>query len=155
MIEVHGLAKTSVECVIAEIGVDMRPFPTAGHLLSRAGMIPRLDESAGKRRSTRIKKAAPWLKPVLVQCAWAAVRKKGSYFQPPFHRLKARRGARKAIIAVAASSLETIHHMLKDCTCFQHLGADRFAPRNPDKTVAKLALRIRSLGFEVDIRKAA
>ena len=63
----------------AALGTDMRRFPTAGHLLSWAGLVPRLDENAGKRRSTRIRKGAPWLKPVLVQCAWAAARKKSSW----------------------------------------------------------------------------
>jgi len=86
--------------VLAEIGTDMSPFPTAGHLLSWAGFVPRLEESAGKRRSTRIKKGAPWLKPVLVQAAWGAARKKNSYFQAQFLRLKARHGAKKAAIAV-------------------------------------------------------
>jgi transposase len=64
------LSETSAQILIAEIGTDMRQFPTAGHLLSWAGLIPRLDESAGKQRSTRLRKGAPWLKPVLVQCAW-------------------------------------------------------------------------------------
>ena len=67
--EVPGLSEISVQIVIAEIGTDMSQFPSAGHLLSWAGLVPRLDESAGKRRSTRIRKGAPWLKPVLVQCA--------------------------------------------------------------------------------------
>src|SRR5207253_4473955 len=82
--EVPGLGATATETVIAEIGTDMSPFPTAGHLLSWAGFVPRLDESAGKRRSTRIRKGAPWLKPVLVQAAWGAARKKNSYFQAQF-----------------------------------------------------------------------
>jgi transposase len=154
LIEIHGLARTSVQCILAEIGTDMSPFPTDGHILSWAGLVPGLNESAGKRRSTRIKKGAPWLKTVLVQCAWAAVRKKGSYFQAQFHRLKARRGAKKAIVAVAASLLTTIYHMLKDGTCYQDLGADHFARRNPEREARKLAERIRSLGFAVDIRAA-
>ena len=70
--EVPGLAATATETVIAEIGADMSPFPTVGHVLSWAGFVPRLDESAGKRHSTRIRKGAPWLKPVLVQAAWGA-----------------------------------------------------------------------------------
>src|SRR6266498_3130027 len=70
--EVPLLDATATETVIAEIGTNMSPFPTAGHLLSWAGFVPRLDESAGKRRSTRIRKGAPWLKPVLVQAAWGA-----------------------------------------------------------------------------------
>src|SRR5262249_45963391 len=96
--EVPGLGPIAVETVIAEIGIDMSQFPSAGHLLSWAGFVPRLDESAGKRRSTRIKKGAPWLKPVLLQSAWGAARKKNSYLQAQFLRLKARRGAKKAAI---------------------------------------------------------
>jgi transposase len=153
--EVPGLSETSVQILIAEIGIDMSQFPTAGHLLSWTGLVPRLDESAGKRRSTRVKKGAPWLKPVLVQCAWAAARKRNSYFQAQFLRLKARCGPKKAAVAVAASILTTAYHMLADGTCYQDLGADHFARRDPARAVAKLANRIRSLGYEVDIRAAA
>jgi len=153
--EIPGLSQTSAEILIAEIGTDMTQFPTAGHLLSWAGLVPRLDESAGKRRSTRVKKGAPWLKPVLVQCAWAAARKKNSYFQAQFLRLKARCGPKKAVVAVAASLLATAYHMLADGTCYQDLGPDHFARRDPARIVAKLANRIRSLGYTVDITAAA
>lgn len=153
--EVPGLSDTSVQILIAEIGTDMRQFPTAGHLLSWAGLVPRLDESAGKRRSTRVRKGAPWLKPVLVQCAWGAARTKNSYFQAQFRRLKARAGPKKAAVAVAASILTTAYHMLADGTCYQDLGPDHFARRDPARAAAKLANRIRSLGYEVDIRAAA
>lgn len=153
--EIPGLSETSVQILLAEIGTDMTQFQTAGHLLSWAGLVPRLDESAGKRRSTRVKKGAPWLKPVLVQCAWAASRKKNSYFQSQFLRLKSRCGPKKAAVAVAASILETAYHMFADGTCYQDLGADHFARRNPAREADKLAKRIRSLGFEVDIRAAA
>lgn len=153
--EIPGLSETSAQILIAEIGTDMTQFPTAGHLLSWAGLVPRLDESAGKRRSTRVRKGAPWLKPVLVQCAWAAARKKNSYFQAQFLRLKARCGPKKAVVAVAASLLATAYHMLADGTCYQDLGADHFARRDPARIVAKLANRIRSLGYAVDIRAAA
>jgi transposase len=153
--EIPGLSETSVQILLAEIGTDMSPFPTAGHLLSWAGLVPRLDESAAKRRSTRIKKGAPWLKPVLVQCAWGAARKKNSYFQAQFLRLKSRAGPKKAAVAVAASILETAYHMLKNGTFYRDLGADHFARRNPVREAEKLAKRIRSLGFTVDIRAAA
>ncbi len=153
--EVPGSSKTSAQILIAEIGTDMKQFPTAGHLLSWAGLVPRLDESAGKRRSTRVKKGAPWLKPVLVQCAWAAARKKNSYFQAQFLRLKARCGPKKAAVAVAASILTTAYHMLADGTCYQDLGPNHFARRDPAREAAKLAKRMRSLGFEVDFRAAA
>jgi transposase len=91
-------------------------------------MCPRNDESAGKRRSTRTRKGAPWLKTALVTAAWAAVRVKGSYLQAQFLRLKARRGAKKAILAVAASMLNAAWHMLKDRVEYKDLGADHFAP---------------------------
>jgi transposase len=152
--EVPGLSETSVQILLAEIGTDMSRFPTAGHLLSWAGLIPRLDESAGKRRSTRVKKGAPWLKPVLVQCAHAAAKKKSSYFEAQYLRLKARRGPKKAVIAVAASILKTAYHMLADGTCYQDLGADYFARRDPRRVVAKLASRIRSLGYHVELKVA-
>ena len=98
---------------MAEIGVDMSRFPTAGHLISWAGLCPQNDESAGKRRSTRMRKGAPWLKTTLVQCAWAASPHKASYLQAQFQRLRGRRGAKKAICAVAASILTAAYHMLR------------------------------------------
>ncbi|MGZ8322417.1 MAG: IS110 family RNA-guided transposase [Rhodoplanes sp.] len=153
--EIPGLSETSAQILLAEIGADMSQFPTAGHLLSWAGLVPRLDESAGRRRSTRVKKGAPWLKPVLVQCAWGAARNKNSYFQAQFLRLKARRGAKKAAIAVAASILTTAYHILADGACYQDLGPEHFARRDPARTARKLADRIRSLGYQVDIRAAA
>src|SRR5919107_841069 len=88
---IPGVSALSAEVIVAEIGTDMGRFPSAGHLLSWAGLCPRNDESAGKRRSTRLRHGAPWLKTTLVQCAWAAVRKKGSYPQAQFHRLRRRR----------------------------------------------------------------
>ena len=108
---IPGVSRVSAEIILAEIGADMTSFPTAGHLLSWAGLVPRLDESAGKRRSTHVRKGAPWLKPVLVQCAWGAARSKGTYYQAQFFRLKARRGPKKAAIAVAASLLTAAYHM--------------------------------------------
>jgi transposase len=78
---IPGLSDLTAQVVVSEIGTDMSRFPTAGHLVSWAGLCPRNDESAGKRRSTRLRKGAPWLKTTLVQCAWAGTRKKGSYLQ--------------------------------------------------------------------------
>ena len=108
----------------------MSRFPTAGHLISWAGLCPGNDESAGKRRSTRLRKGAPWLKTTLVQCAWSASRKKASYTQAQFHRLRARRGAKKAVCAVAASILTAAYHMLKDGTQYRDLGPDHFNRRS-------------------------
>jgi len=153
--DVPGLSETSIAVLLAEVGADVSQFPTAGHLLSWAGLVPRLDESAGKRRSTRVRKGAPWLKTVLIQCAWAAARTKDSYVHAQFLRLKARSGPKKAAVAVAGSILTVAYHMLKDGTYYQDLGADHFIRRDPARVVATLANRIRSLGYEVDLRAAA
>ena len=101
--EIPGLSQTSAEIVIAGIGVDMSQFPSADHLVSWAGLCPRLDESAGKRRSKRIRKGAPWLKPVLVQPALSAGRTKNSSFRTRYQSLKSNAGPKKAAVAVAAT----------------------------------------------------
>ena len=136
------------QVIISEIGIDMNHFPTAGHLISWAGLCPRNDESAGKRRSTRLRKGAPWLKATVVQCAWAGVRKKGSYLQAQFQRLRARSGAKKAICAVVASILTAVYHMLRDGTFYQDLGATHFQHRSPEQQAAHLLRQIAKLGFE-------
>jgi transposase len=93
--------------------LDMTRFPTAAHLVSWAGLCPRNDESAGKRHSTKLRKGAPWLKTLLVQAAWAASPKKRSYFRALFTRIAARRGPRKAIVAVVAAILTTVYWLLR------------------------------------------
>jgi transposase len=120
---IPGMSDIASHVVVGEIGIDMSRFATAAHLLSWACLCPRNDESAGKRRSTRVRRGGKWLKTTLVQAAWAAVRVKGSYLQAQFHRLRARRGAKKAIIAVAASMLSAIWHMLRNGTEWRKLGA--------------------------------
>ncbi len=89
---IPGISDLSARSIMAEIGIDMSRFPTSGHLISWAGLCPRNDESAGKRRSNRMRKGAPWLKTALIQRAWAGARKKGSYLLAQCHRLRARRG---------------------------------------------------------------
>jgi transposase len=150
-----GVSELTAHVLVAEIGVDMARFPTAGHLLSWATMCPRNDESAGKRRSTRTRKGAPWLKTALVTAAWAAVRVKGSYLQAQFLRLKTRRGAKKAILAVAASMLNAAWHMLKDRVEYKDLGADHFARRDRSKAILRLVRRLNDLGCKVELTAEA
>jgi len=152
---IPGISEVSAHVVLAEIGHDMSVFPSASQLLSWAGLCPRSDESAGKRRSTRIRHGAPWLKTTLVQIAWPAVRAKNSYFRALFHRLKARRGPKKAIVAVAASILTTIYHMLRDGTVYEDLGPNHFDQLNRDRAANSLVRRLNALGFDVDLRPAA
>jgi len=148
---IPGISQLSAAVITAEIGIDMSRFPTDGHLISWAGLCPKNDESAGKRRSTRMRKGAPWLKTMLIQCAWAATRKKGSYLQAQFHRLRSRRGAKKAIGAVAASILTAAYHMLSNGTLYQDLGADHFDRRAKTAQTKRLVNRLQRLGYAVQI----
>jgi transposase len=155
LITIPGISRLSAEVMVSEIGIDMSRFETAGHLVSWAGLCPGHDQSAGKRRSTRMKKGAPWLKTALIQCAWAATRKKDSYLQAQFLRLRSRRGAKKAIGAVAASILSAAYHMLKNGTFYQDLGAAHFDRRAKAKHVLRLVHRLHNLGFDVQITPSA
>ena len=152
---VPGVSDLTAQVVLAEIGADMVRFPTPAHLLSWATMCPRNDESTGKRRSTRTRKGSPWLKTALVTAAWAAVRVKGSYLQAQFLRLRARRGAKKAILAVAASMLTAIWHMLKNGVEYHDLGADHFARRDRTKAIRRLVHRLNDLGCNVQVTPQA
>lgn len=151
---IPGISDLSAEVIVAEIGLDMERFATEGHLICWAGLCPRNDESAGKRRSNRMRKGAPWLKTTLIQCAWAAARTKGSYLQAQYHRLRARRGAKKAIGAVA-SMLTAAYHMLKDGTLYQDLGADHFDRRAKGRQINRLVARLQNLGYDVQITPLA
>lgn len=149
LLTMPGISQTAAQVMASEMGLDMQRFPTADSLVSWAGMCPRSDESAGKRRSTRIRKGAPWLKTTLIQAAWAAVRTKNSYLRALFHRLKARRGAMKAIVAVAASMLRSAYHMLTRGVPYQDLGAFHFDARKRMRSVSRLLKRLKELGIEV------
>jgi len=150
-----GVSDVVAQVLVAEIGVEMGRFPTAGHLVSWAGLCPRMDQSAGKRRSTRVRHGAPWLKTVLVQAAWAGSRKRDSYLRAQFLRLKGRRGAKKAIVAVAASMLTSAFYMLRDGVGYQDLGPDHFDRRDRTRIANRLVRRLEELGLKVQIEAAA
>ena len=152
---IPGISELAARIIAAEIGNDMSRFATAAHLIAWAGLCPKNDESAGKRRSTRMRHGAPWLKTTLIQCSWAAARKKGSYIQAQLHRIRSRRGAKKAIGAVAASILTAIYHMLKNGTCYQDLGPDHFDRRAKTTKTKRLVARLQNLGYAVLITPLA
>jgi transposase len=152
---VPGIRIQSAGMILAEIGLDMGRFPTAGHIVAWTGLCPGQNESGGKRKPAKLRKGAPWLKTTLVQCAVSASRTKNSYFRAQFQRLKSRIGAPKATCAVAASLLTTIYHMLKDGTAYCDLGADYFDKRPAQVKVNRLVAQLAKLGYEANLRPVA
>lgn len=152
---VPGIDRVVAQAILGEIGLDMTRFPTHQHLISWACLCRRLDESAGKRKSTRTRKGACWLKTVLIQAAWAAVRTKNTYYRAQFFRLRARRGPKKAIVAVAASMLTAIYYILRDGVEYRELGGDHFERLDRTNVTQRLVKRLRNLGYDVQLTEVA
>jgi len=155
LLTIPGVQKTSARAILAEIGTDMSRFPTAAHLVSWACLCPRSDTSAGKRRSTRLRQGSPWIKTIMVQAGWAASHAKGTYTSAQFRRIASRRGTKKAVVAVAASILTAIYHMLKNHVPYHDLGPDFFDRRDTQRVANRLVHRLEELGFKVDLKAAA
>jgi transposase len=145
-----GVESRSAQVIVAELGTDMRRFPNEHHLASWAGLSPGNHESAGKRRTGRTNPANPWLRATLCQCALAAGRKKGSYYWAQYRRIAARRGRKRAVIAVAHSQIVAIYHLL-DGDEYRDLGADHFDKLAPDRLKRNLVARLERLGYKVTL----
>lgn len=153
---ITGVSRTTAEVMIAEMGVDMTRFPTAGHLCAWAGVAPGSNESAGKKRPTGTRHGSTWLQKSLIEAARAAARTKGSYFSAQYSRIARRRGPNKAAVAVAHSILAVAWHLLTNGALYDDPGARYFELRNDPAIEAKrLQRRIESLGFEVTVSEKA
>jgi transposase len=150
---IPGVGRTVAETVIVEIGVDMSRFPSAAHLASWAGLCPGNNESGGKRKSGRTRKGDAWLRETLVEAARAAARTKGSYLGAQYRRIAARRGGKRAALAVAHSILVIIYHMLKDGTVYSDLGDTYFDQRDKLAVARRARKRLAALGFTVTIEE--
>lgn len=150
-----AVREVTVAVLLAELGPSVERFPTAGHLLSWAGLCPKSDESAGKRRSTATRHGNRWLKAALIQAAWPAVRVKGSYHQALFLRLRSRRGPKKAIVAVAASMLTAAYFMLLRSATYAEPQPRLLDATARQRTARRLLRRLRDLGIEVEVKPAA
>lgn len=148
---IPGVGRRSAEQIVAELGPDMAKFPTPAHAASWAGMCPGNDESAGKRRSGKTRKGNHWLRTTLVECARAAANDKDSYLSAQYRRLKARRGDKRAIVAVGHSILVAVWHMLHDGVDYHDPGADWYDRLNHTRLVRYHTKRLADLGYSVNL----
>jgi len=152
---IPGVGRRTAEVILAEIGTDMTRFPTAGHLASWAGVCPGQNESAGKQRSGRTRHGDPWLREALVEAAHAAARARRTYLAAQYRRIAARRGSRRAAVAVAHTILTITYHLLSRQSDYEDLGANYFDDRDRTATIHRAVARIQRLGYEVTLTPAA
>jgi transposase len=152
---IPGVGRATAEMLVAEIGTDMSRFPSAGHLASWAGLCPGSNESAGKHRSCRTRQGNVWLRSAMVAAAQSAVRSRKTSFWAQYQRLKARRGTKRAILAVAHAMLVCAYHIILRREPYRELGPDYYEHRQPGATARKLTQRLRRLGFDVVVTPRA
>lgn len=148
---IPGVNRTTMENILAEIGVDMSVFPDEHHLSSWCGICPGNEETGGRRLRSRTRKGNPWLRRALTEAAWAARQTKKSYFAAQYRRLAGRRGKKRAVLAVAHSLLVVIYHVLRYKVEYQDLGPDYFDRLEPERMRRYLVKRLQTLGYDVTL----
>ena len=148
---IPGVGRRIAEEVLAETGADMAQFPTAAHLASWVGVCPGNNESAGKRKSGRARKGNPHARQALVEAAQSAAHTKDTYLSSQYHRIAARRGSKRAAVAVAHTILIIIYHILKEHTTYRDLGADHFDKLNQDAAARRAIKKLEALGYTVTL----
>lgn len=146
---IPGVARTTAELILAEVGPDLSRFPSADHLASWAGLAPGNNESAGKRLSGKMRKGSQWLRVGLAQAAQAAARSKNSYLAAHYHRIAGRRGKKRAIMALAHSILVIAYHIIQRREPYRELGHNYFDERKRVTTANRLARRLERLGYQI------
>jgi transposase len=152
---VPGIARRTAITILAETGGNMAAFPTAGHLCSWAAMCPGQNESAGKRRSGRMRAGNRFLRGALLEAGWACTRAKGTALQARYLRIKRHRGHKKAVVAVGHQLLEIAYYILRDGVDYRELGAEYFARRDRERATQRHLKQLQALGYRVTLEPAA
>jgi transposase len=150
---IPGVSRRTAEILLAEVGADLRRFPTAKHLASWAGVCPGNHESAGKRLSGRTRKGSPWLRQALVEAAHGAARSKRTYIGAQYRRLAARRGKKRAAVAVGHTILMIAYHVLSRREPYHELGPNYFDEHDRRRVERRLVSRLEQLGYVVDLKR--
>lgn len=152
---IPGINRIGAISLVAETGGDMQHFPSAAHLCSWAGMCPGHDESAGKRRTGKTRKANRYLRTTLVQAGVAASHQKDSALRALYARVKGRRGHKKAVVAVGHQILEIAYYVMRDGVTYHELGPDYFQRHDRERTARRHVKQLEALGYIVTVQPAA
>lgn len=151
---IPGVGRRTAEHLVAELGLDMSRFPSADHAASWAGMTPGHKESAGKKKSAKMRKGNKYLRSTLIETGHAIGRKKDSNFlTSKYHRLASRKGKNRAAVAIGHGVIKIVYHILKNKETYQELGADYFDKRREETLVRRAVKKLKTLGYEVDLQK--
>lgn len=151
---IPGVGERTAQIILAEMGADMARFPSHRHLAAWAGMCPGNRESGGKRRPAKTRRGSPWLRAALAEAGWAAGRCKQGYLPALFRRLSARRGRKRAVVAVGHAILVIAYHLLSDGTRYEDLGGTYFDARDRDAVRRRAVQRLEALGYHVELKPA-
>jgi transposase len=152
---IPGINRRTAEVIIAEIGVDMSPFPSAAHLASWAALCPGNNESAGKHKSGKTRKGNRWLRTALIEAAAGASRAKNSALQARFRRVLRQRGPKKAVVALAHALLRIAYHVLADGTTYRELGGDYYDRQHTRRVTRRAIQLLERQGYRITLEPAA